>query len=534
MNLSDGLARRAGPVATTLLLAAAGAALAQVCVHTWAWWWPPLAIALLVAGLHRLGDDEWRAGAWAGWVFGTAWIGSAVWWLFISMHRYGGMPAALAVAAVALLAAALSIYLAVACAFYVRWRSGRVGRDAIFFTALWTLAEWARGVLFTGFPWAAAGYTQVDSPWAVLAPWIGVYGLGAWLAGLGAVLGAALAAAVARDVRVGWRRVAAPLSVTLVVALAVAALPTTDHTVPAGGGSAAERLSVTLLQPAVSQDEKFAESRIPHTLAWLDTALREARGALVVAPETAVPLLPAQLAVMAPNWWGALQGHLESRGRVALLGVPLGSHRDGYTNSAVAMGEGAGAGYRYDKVHLVPFGEFIPWGFRWFTRLMNIPLGDFDRGPLEAPSLVLSGQRIAPNICYEDLFGEELARRFRDPQRAPTVLANMSNIAWFGATVAVPQHLGISRMRSLELQRPMLRATNTGATAVIDHRGRVVAALPAFERGILEATVEGRQGLTPYARWAGYLGLWPLFALALGIVVAMVWRAPSMSQTRSP
>jgi apolipoprotein N-acyltransferase len=281
---------------------------------------------------------------------------------------------------------------------------------------------------------------------------------------------------------------------------------------------------VTLLQPAVQQDEKFSESRLAYTLDWLDTALRQAKGDLVVAPETAVPLLPAALALRAPGWWDSLARHFEGAGRVALVGVPLGSLRDGYTNSAVALGAAPVASYRYDKFHLVPFGEFVPWGFRWFTNLMNIPLGDFERGPLNAPSMPMAGQRVAPNICYEDLFGEELARRFIDPARAPTILVNLSNIAWFGDTVAIPQHLNISRMRSLELQRPMLRATNTGATAAIDHQGRIVAALPTLSRQTLQVQVQGREGLTPYAAWAGRFGLWPLWMTAVAGVAVMVWR----------
>jgi apolipoprotein N-acyltransferase len=151
--------------------------------------------------------------------------------------------------------------------------------------------------------------------------------------------------------------------------------------------------------------------------------------------------------------------------------------------------------------------------------MMNIPLGDFNRGPLVAPSFPVGRERVAPNICYEDLFGEELARRFADPAGAPTVLANLSNIGWFGPTVAVPQHLAISRTRSLELQRPMVRATNTGATAVIDHRGQVTAMWPPGERGVLLASVQGREGLTPFARWASGAGLWPLLALALALAV---------------
>ncbi len=156
---------------------------------------------------------------------------------------------------------------------------------------------------------------------------------------------------------------------------------------------------------------------------------------------------------------------------------------------------------------------------------MNIPLGDFNRGPLTAPSFAFAGERVAPNICYEDLFGEDLAARFVPEAVAPTILANISNIGWFGQTIAVPQHLNISRLRSLELQRPMLRATNTGATAVIDHRGVVTASLPPFRRGLLDARVEGRDGLTPFAQWAGRFGLWPLWALGLGVLLALRGRA---------
>jgi apolipoprotein N-acyltransferase len=177
--------------------------------------------------------------------------------------------------------------------------------------------------------------------------------------------------------------------------------------------------------------------------------------------------------------------------------------------------------YRYDKHHLVPFGEFIPPLFRWFTQLMNIPLGDFSRGALPQAAWSVAGQRVAPNICYEDLFGEELAAHFRAPDVAPTVLINLSNIAWFGDTVAIDQHLQISRLRSLELGRPMLRATNTGATAVIDHRGVVTHALPRLTRDRLAASVEGRSGTTPFARWAGRWGLTPVWVACITLVLLM-------------
>jgi apolipoprotein N-acyltransferase len=228
-------------------------------------------------------------------------------------------------------------------------------------------------------------------------------------------------------------------------------------------------------------------------------------------------------------YWVALVARFRVAGRAALLGIPMGDPQHGYTNSALGLSARTtpmpGGYYRYDKHHLVPFGEFVPAGFRWFTQMMDIPLGDFNRGPLTAPSFDVDGERVAPNICYEDLFGEELAARFLPPQGAPTILANLSNIGWFGKTIAVEQHLRISRMRALELQRPMIRATNTGATAVIDHRGVVTHALAPFTAGILEGTVEGRQGLTPFAEWAARFGLWPLWAIGLIVVIVSRPRA---------
>jgi apolipoprotein N-acyltransferase len=268
---------------------------------------------------------------------------------------------------------------------------------------------------------------------------------------------------------------------------------------------------------------------------------------LVVAPETALPLLPQQL--NADFWRPLLQGlaqQPETSAVSAMMGLPLGSFSHGYTNSAWGItpqsaalaleglqggqlpaawertGGATEGAFRYDKHHLVPFGEFIPPLFRWFIDMMNIPLGDFDRGGLGQPAWTVAGQRISPNICYEDLFGEELAVSFLDPQRAPTVLVNLSNIGWFGDTVAIDQHLHISRLRAMELGRPMLRATNTGATAVIDHLGQVTHQLPRLTRGRLEASVQGRSGLTPFARWASRWGLWPLWVGCLAVVMLVI------------
>jgi apolipoprotein N-acyltransferase len=331
---------------------------------------------------------------------------------------------------------------------------------------------------------------------------------------MGAVLAAA-AAALTQLLRTrarGWVPMAAVAAVVLAAAFA-----------PARFTRPAAEISVALLQTNVAQDEKFAADRMPQTLAWVARELVAARADLVVAPETAIPLLPFQLDDFTPGYWDALREHFAAPGRAALVGLPLGDFERGYTNSAAGLA-GPAAPYRYDKTHLVPFGEFIPEGFHWFTQMMNIPLGDFARGVANPPSFAAAGQRIAPNICYEDLFGEELARRFADPATAPTLFANLSNLGWFGDSSAIAQHLHISRLRALEFQRPMLRATNTGATAIIDHRGRVQAMLAPLTQGVLTGRVQGRQGVTPYAAWAARWSLWPLALAAAGLCLVRARR----------
>ncbi|MFM9881153.1 MAG: apolipoprotein N-acyltransferase [Burkholderiaceae bacterium] len=468
------------------------------------------ALAWLLGRSSIAGRSRWAAFG-LGWVFATAWLAGTFWWLFISLHTYGGLAAPLAVLAVGVLAGALALFYALICMLFSALANGKPAGDALLFAACWTLAELARGQFFTGFPWGAAGYAHVDGPLAGAAHVVGVYGVGAVAAFLAGCL-ASLWPVWRGPARRAWAYAGGGLALLAAVFL----LPQ----MPSSQTQAAGELSVTLLQGNIPQDEKFQPgSGVPQALRWYREQLLASRSQLVAAPETAVPLLPAQ---MPDDYWPALTQHFAapSRSQAALIGVPLGSFAQGYTNSA--MGLAPSGEYVYHKHHLVPFGEFIPYGFRWFTELMNIPLGDFDRGGVGQPSLAFAGQRLAPNICYEDLFGEELGARFLDPSSAPTVFVNLSNIGWFGNSVAIDQHLHISRMRALEFQRPMIRATNTGATAIINHLGEVTHALAPHTRGVLEGVVQGRSGITPYAWWVSRYGLWPLWGLAIAIVAIAI------------
>lgn len=471
------------------------------------WWLQLLALGALAWQLDRC--SGFRQGLLVGWLFATVWLCGIFWWLFISLHTYGGLAAPLAVLAVIGLAVFLASYYALACAVFVVIAPARRSLRAVVFAALWLLAELARVEFFTGFPWGQAGYAHLNGWLDDYARWVGVHGI--------TFLAAFVAAGLA-----GWdpsRRLVLLFPLIALVIVAVSLVAGRQTSTSAGS------LQVTLLQGNIAQNEKFQPGTgLATALRWYGEQLQGAKTALVVAPETALPLLPQQLP---PGYWSALEARFASGAQAALIGIPLGSYTAGYANSVVGLkpvAAGAASAYRFDKHHLVPFGEFVPPGFRWFINLMNIPLGDFSRGALGQAPFDWQGQRLAPNICYEDLFGEELAVSFANPATAPTILVNVSNIGWFGNTVAIDQHLNISRMRTLEFERPMIRATNTGATVIIDHTGRVTHELPRHTRGVLVGEVEGRNGLTPYAQWVSRLGLWPFWGGA-GALVLLAWLA---------
>jgi apolipoprotein N-acyltransferase len=464
-----------------------------------------LQIAGLSAGLALVSKAQTPLQALLrAWLFATVWLTATFWWLYIAMHTYGGLQAVLAAAAVVSLAAALAAYYAFASLLYWQWRGQRPYLATLLFAALWTAAEMARGTWLTGFGWGAVGYAHTEGPLAFYVPWVGAYGVGA--------LAAWLAASLAWAPKLGWSQTGTAAAVLLVGVFGPAMQYGWTH--PSG------TLGVALLQGNIPQDEKFQTGTgVRQALIWYGDQLMRSDAQLVVAPETAIPVLPLQL----PDaYWTALRDRFGTGQQAAMIGIPLGSEAQGYTNAVIGLRPGDAQPWHYDKHHLVPFGEFIPPLFKWFTRLMNIPLGDFNRGAVGQPSMDWLGQRLAANICYEDLFGEELGARFANPALAPTIFVNVSNLAWFGDSIAIDQHLNISRMRALEFERPFVRATNTGATAIIDHQGRVTAQLPRFTQGVLRGAVEGRTGITPFAWWVARWGLWPLWIMVVGIV-AVAW-----------
>ena len=472
--------------------------------------WLEVAIfAFFFAWLTR--TTGWKSAALTGGAFGFGNFVTGVWWLYVSMHDYGGMAPPLAAAALVLFSLYLAVYPALAagvwsfCAGHAQ--NGALDdkpfsptwHGAFAFASAWAVSEWLRGYVFTGFPWLASGYPQVDGPLAGFAPVAGVYGVG-WMLALVAAL---IVQAVVRvrepaELRKGATRVArvAPAAVVSVALIAAGMLlPLATWTVPANAP-----LKVRLLQGNVKQEMKFEQAGMVAAINEYQQMITAKPADLIVTPETAIPVLIQELPVPFAT---AVRNFVDSTGTSILFGAiggtitPEGRLVD-YTNSTFGITPGSHELYRYDKHHLVPFGEFVPWGFRWFVNLMNIPLGDFSRGaPVQKPFLV-HNQPVSVDICYEDIFGEEIARSIRESDKPAGVLVNSTNLAWFGDTIALDQHLQIARMRSLETGRPMLRATNTGTTAAIDARGNVIARLAPFTVGSIDVTVQGTSGNTPY------------------------------------
>ena len=490
------LPRVSFPVLLTSLLAGALAVAGFAPLGVWPL--PFLSLAVLFVLLAR--TASLRAGFVIGYVWGLGFFIAGVSWVFVSLSVYGGMAEWLAALATFLFCAFLALFPATVGALQARMPIPPALRLLLLVPLAWGATEWMRSWIFTGFPWLVMGYSQVPgSPLAGYAPLVGVYGVSYLLALIAALLAWSLTARGRPAPRV-WAAVA-------IVALGVGgqALRDLDWTTPDGAPT-----SVALLQGNIPQEMKW---RPEITLETLESYARMAAASpaqLIVFPETALPLFESAIPDVYRDGLISLG---RGNGGDVLTGLPTGLPQGAYYNSVISFG--SAPSQRYHKVHLVPFGEYVPlkvfWG--WVIEVLHIPLSDFARGAVDQRPLAIGGQRVAANICYEDAFGEEIIRQLPEA----SVLVNVSNLAWFGDSFAPWQHAQMSQMRALETGRMMLRATNTGVTAIIDARGHVLASLPPFTTGSLSGSIQGYAGSTPYVRWgnAPVLTLWGILGLVL-------------------
>jgi apolipoprotein N-acyltransferase len=466
---------------------------------------PLTIVALALLFLLWFRADTPRMAAWIGFCFGLGMYGAGISFIYVALHDYGDMNAPLSSLVTLLAAAFLAVFAALAGYLQARLITTRWMRFALVMPAAWTLLEWLRGLAFTGFPCMLAGYSQVESPLGGYTPILGVYGtslLVALSAGLLAWMYSSLRALFARAPSgPAWQLWLAAASLVALWATG-ALLRSVEWTQPLG-----EPVKVSLLQGNIPQNLKFNADQLAVTLDTYRRLVMQSDARLIVLPETAFPILRQEVP---DSLSSALSEHARKNGGTVLVGAFERDHGL-YYNSVYTLGTDSNQSYR--KNHLVPFGEFIPLrpALGWLINdVLNIPMGDLARGGERQQLLNVAGQKVAVDICYEDVFGEEIIRYLPEA----TLLVNVTNDAWYGRSAAAIQHNQVAQVRALETGRMMLRATNTGVTSVIGRDGRVQRMLPQHEEGTLTALVQGYSGSTPYARFGN--------ALMLGLVALML------------
>lgn len=465
---------------------------------------------LTLAGLFYLWQHtNSPKSAWQlGFSFGLGLYGIGIYWIYISLHDFGGMPWWFAGFCTFCLCAFMALFPA-----WVGWLAKRLGCMAWTVPVLWGLSDWVRSWIFTGFPWLTLGYSQApNSPLVGYLPILGVYGVSIITAGLAFLISQCVytTSKQASFFKAHWQ----PLLLVLLISLVGAGLSQAPWSHAVG-----KPISVALVQGNIGQDLKWSPDHVQTTMVHYLNLVEQTQAQLIVLPETALPLLAQQVD---PAYLDRLSAHAKQQQGDILLGmVQVDTQTSEYFNSALSYG--SSPTQSYSKSHLVPFGEYIPLKkvFGWIYRdWLHMPLSDLSRGRSHAP-LTLAGQQVGVNICYEDVFGEEIIQSLPEAQ----LLVNMSNDAWYGQSFAAHQHMQFSQVRAIETARMMLRATNTGATAIIDPHGQVLAHAPHDEVNIVQGHAQSYTGLTPYARW----GNWPFIFISFALL-AWVLRGRFLSK----
>lgn len=449
------------------------------------WMLLPFTMALFFIILFYAGSAA--ASFKAGFLFGTGLFGAGIYWIYFSLHLFGGAVAVLAGLGTFLFVLFMALYPAFFALLLFRLHK----KNNWFFLiapAAWVLFEWLRSWLFTGFPWLSVGYSTINWPLAGYAPVGGVF-----LSSLTLVVGSGL---------IAW--VVCRRSVfSLITGVACIAAIT-------GGGFFLQQIEwsqavkdrtvdVTMAQGNIAQELKFQPNLLDDSIA-LYSALSETDAELVIWPESAIPTVFSDLA----EWEVAFAERLQRQGTTVISGG-FNSNQD-FTQfyNAIKVLNGT-EDQVYVKRHLVPFGEFTPFRdlISWLSNVVTIPMSDLSPGTGPVKPIEVNGVNYGMSICYEDAFGDEMRAQFPDAN----VLINVSNDAWFGDSTAPHQHQEIAAMRSLEFARPMLRVTNTGVTSLIDHRGRIVKQGPQFEALAIDVEVTPREGITPYVTLGDWLAV---------------------------
>lgn len=465
----------------------------------------PIAIVSLMGLLFTLHSTSAKEAAIRTWFFGLGKFSVGISWIYVSMHDHGGTPAILAILMVGGFAAFLATFPALFFYFFQRFYNQKSNKPLISilaFSALWFAYEWFRSWFMTGFPWLFAGDAQLHTWLNGWAPIFSVYGL--------SFLTALTAATIYYSART---QQAAYLSFLIIwpIGLLLQSVSWTEVT---------NELKVSAVQGNIAQELKWLpEQRSPTINAYLEQTRQHWSSDLILWPETAVTVLKDQF-----------QAYLDTINQEAIdnettliTGIPFryteGPFKGEFHNSILAIGTGEGL---YHKQKLVPFGEYIPLekAIRGLLPFFDLPMSSFKQGDEKQPLLKVEKNEqlflIAPFICYEIVYPEFVANMAKESD----LLITISNDAWFGDSLGPKQHMAIAQMRALETQRYLLRSTNTGITALVNHKGKIVKQLPTEQRATLTALAQTRQGLTPFMR----LGLAPLLLISLLILLFGLWQ----------
>ena len=487
------------------LLLALAAATTLTFAPYYHFWLMPLLFGAFIRLLELRPERQIRS----AYLFGLIAYVCQFYWIHTALHDVSGLPNLYAIPLTFLLPAYLALFPMLSVWLWQKTRLSRPLKTGLALPVYWTLAEFARERLLTGFGWGALGYSQIAdySPLAGFAPLGGIH-----LVTLATAFAGAWLVLLIDNPKQTRQRLAALCALTALFT-AGALLRQTDFTRPDG-----TRASVALPQGNIPQTLKWEASQAEATLRRYFDLVAQSRADIVILPETAITVMLQNLPTEVLD---AFARQAETNGSALAVGIARYTDSgEQYENAVINL-----SGYRsaqgfnmpyYAKDHLVPFGEYKPLPFitEPLYQMMNMPLSDFKRGGADQAPLIMANQRVAFNICYEDGFGDELIA----PAKRASLLANASNLAWYGNSNAMYQHLQQSQARSLELGRYMVRATNTGATAIVDPKGRIREAAPADTTTVLNGTVEGYTGETPYMKLGGS---WPLITALIALAAGL-------------